>query len=147
MKTSMVLIQSYARGCLARSLFAKMITIHKKQLADKLRTEAVITMQSYTRRWSAVKNYKELKNAVINIQQKFRCLMCLKAFKELKFAAVEIQRLARGQIVRNRMLGACFIFAIPLTVPSQSVRTWCFCLLQAANVEQLELCIFCISLT
>lgn len=117
----MVLIQSYARGCMARSLFGKMVTTHKKQLADKLRTEAAITIQSYTRRWSAVRNYKELKIAVINIQQKFRCVMCLKAFKELKFAAVEMQRLARGQIVRNRMLGMCCIFTLPLTLSSRSV--------------------------
>ncbi|KAG5246756.1 abnormal spindle microcephaly-associated protein [Salix suchowensis] len=46
------------------------------------------------------------REAVLKIQSSVRCLNCWKAFRCSKQAAIEIQGFVRGQITRNRLLGA-----------------------------------------
>ncbi|XVE51131.1 hypothetical protein DITRI_Ditri02bG0014400 [Diplodiscus trichospermus] len=95
---SAIIIQSYVRGWIA------------KRQAQKYR-DFIVVIQRHCRGWLVRKELVLQKNAVIKIQRAIRCLNCQKAFHFQKQAAIEIQRFIRGQITRNRLLGASFLHA------------------------------------
>ncbi|KAJ6737939.1 hypothetical protein OIU74_002992 [Salix koriyanagi] len=79
----------------------------------KLRTKSAIVIQAHIRGWigrqmaSRERQCVVLqREAVLKIQSSVRCLNCWKAFRCSKQAAIEIQGFVRGQITRNRLLGA-----------------------------------------
>ncbi|KAJ6397097.1 hypothetical protein OIU77_022022 [Salix suchowensis] len=79
----------------------------------KLRKKSAIVIQAHIRGWigrqmaSRERQCVVLqREAVLKIQSSVRCLNCWKAFRCSKQAAIEIQGFVRGQITRNRLLGA-----------------------------------------
>ncbi|KAJ6401897.1 hypothetical protein OIU84_014054 [Salix udensis] len=79
----------------------------------KLRTKSAIVIQAHIRGWigrQMASRERECvvlqREAVLKIQSSVRCLNCWKAFRCSKQAAIEIQGFVRGEITRNRLLGA-----------------------------------------
>ncbi|XP_011037675.1 PREDICTED: abnormal spindle-like microcephaly-associated protein homolog isoform X1 [Populus euphratica] len=79
----------------------------------KLRTKSAIVIQAHIRGWigrqmaSRERQCVALqREAVLKIQSAVRCLNCWKAFHCCKQATIEIQGFVRGEITRNRLLGA-----------------------------------------
>ncbi|XP_039044052.1 abnormal spindle-like microcephaly-associated protein homolog [Hibiscus syriacus] len=90
---SAIIIQSHARGWTA------------KQKAHRER-RCIVVIQRHCRGWLVRKELLSERDAAIKIQRAIRCVLCPKAFHFQKLAAIEIQRVIRGQISRNRLLGA-----------------------------------------
>ncbi|KAF9587804.1 hypothetical protein IFM89_005679 [Coptis chinensis] len=90
---SAIIIQSRFRGLLCR------------REANR-RRGPIILIQSYWRGWLRRRGFLRQREAAISIQSGFRCLRCCWEFQSHRLAAIQIQQFARGQVARNRLLGA-----------------------------------------
>ncbi|XP_022716089.1 abnormal spindle-like microcephaly-associated protein homolog isoform X2 [Durio zibethinus] len=95
---SAIIIQSYVRGWIA------------KRKAWRYR-HLIVIIQRHCRGWLVRKELLLQRLAVMKIQRVIWCLKCQKAFHFQKHAAIEIQRFIRGQITRNKLLGASSLHA------------------------------------
>ncbi|XP_007026043.2 PREDICTED: abnormal spindle-like microcephaly-associated protein homolog isoform X2 [Theobroma cacao] len=95
---SAIIIQPHMRGWMAR---------RKVQRYRYL----IVVIQRHFRGWLVRKELMLQRSAVIKIQRAIRCLKCQKAFHFQKQAAIQIQQFIRGQITRNRLLGASSLHA------------------------------------
>ncbi|XP_021293893.1 abnormal spindle-like microcephaly-associated protein homolog isoform X2 [Herrania umbratica] len=95
---SAIIIQSHVRGWMAQ---------RKVQRYRYL----IVVIQRHFHGWLVRKELVLQMAAVIKIQRAIRCLKCQKAFHFQKQAAIKIQQFIRGQITRNRLLGASSLHA------------------------------------
>ncbi|OMO76771.1 IQ motif, EF-hand binding site [Corchorus capsularis] len=95
---SAIIIQSHVRGWIAQRKARRYMYL-------------IVVIQRHCRGWLVRKELLLQRNAVIKIQRATRSLKSQKAFNFQKQAAIEIQRFIRGQITRNRLLGASSLHA------------------------------------
>ncbi|ONI10013.1 hypothetical protein PRUPE_4G023200 [Prunus persica] len=90
---SATVIQSYVRACIAQ------------RGADQ-RRHVIVAIQRYCRGWLIRSYFLCQREAAVKIQSAVRCLICRQAFHRRRQAAMKIQPIVKGQISRNRLLGA-----------------------------------------
>ncbi|KAF8409541.1 hypothetical protein HHK36_005619 [Tetracentron sinense] len=115
---SAIIIQSHIRGWVARR-----VACRERHL--------IIVIQSHWRGCLTRRHFFFLREAVIKIQSALRCLNCWRAFQSYRHAAIEIQRFARGQIARNRLLGASCL--------GSAIHSDCMAQISRSCIQSLEL--------
>ncbi|URE09426.1 CH [Musa troglodytarum] len=86
-----------------------------------MKRSAAIKIQSHWRAWYTRTNFMNMVKSVTKIQVRIRGMLCMKSFNRFKFAAIVIQQYTRGQLARNRLLGASSLQSSKLHFGSSSV--------------------------
>ncbi|XP_009407068.2 uncharacterized protein LOC103989847 [Musa acuminata AAA Group] len=97
-----------------------------------MKRSATIKIQSHWRAWYTRTNFMSMVKSVTKIQVGIRGMLCMKSFNRFKFAAIVIQQDTRGQLARNRLLGASSLQSSKLHFGSSNVT-------KLSKIKHLEL--------